>query len=111
MINHARPAAHAPRWGRCAVGIMAIRTLHNTFIHTMFEGHVELCSHLAVTLIAEVALRLGQKPLGRGRPVNRVTVRADYIGQSVFGAPDLGPRNLARVTSETVIQDLLRLKQ
>lgn len=40
-----------------SVGVMAISALHQTFFHTMVEGHVELRLHLDVARVAEFRLR------------------------------------------------------
>ena len=97
LLHHAGTLAHAPRWGVCAVRVVAIRTLHEALVHAMLGGHVELRANGGVARVAELVLLLGQEILGSGRMVNRVATGAGHVIQGVLRAPDVGPREIARL--------------
>src|SRR5690349_11746102 len=61
LLDHTGTCGHPPRRRRCTVGIVAIRTCHNPFVHAMLRGHVELRANRAVTLVAEVGLFLSEE--------------------------------------------------
>ena len=102
------PLAHAPSRGVGAVRIVAIRTLHDTFVHAVFEGHGELSAYLPVAIPAEIDLLLGQEKLGRGGFMDAVTTRTHHVGLGVFGAPDIGAGNRLGVAFEALIESLAR---
>ena len=41
LVHHRRTQAHTPSRGERPVRIVAIGALHESFIHAMFDGHVE----------------------------------------------------------------------
>src|SRR5436190_204230 len=61
LLDHTGTGSHPPGRRRCTVWIVAIRTRHNTFIHAMLRGHVELRANRAVALVAEVGLLLSEE--------------------------------------------------
>src|ERR1039457_3885421 len=81
LLHHAGTLAHAPRWGECAVRVVAIRTLHEALVHAMLGGHVELRANGGVAHVTKLVLLLGQKILGSGRMVNRVATGAGHVIQ------------------------------
>ena len=90
LRDQARTLAHAPGGGVGAVGIVAIRTLHDAFVHAVLEGHRELGADLSVAIPAEIDLLPGQEKLGRGGFMDAVATRTNHVGLGVFGAPDIG---------------------
>lgn len=108
---HARPVCHAPGGRERSVRIVTVGTGHEAFVHAMLEGHGELRAHVRVTRVTKIGLFLCQQELGRGRFVNGMTVRADYVGQRVCRAADIGFCEIAGVAGEAGVQDGLRLHQ
>src|SRR5579883_242178 len=56
LFDHARPVSHAPGWRERAVGIMAVRALHEPFVHAMLGRHLELGANRVVAAVAEFTL-------------------------------------------------------
>ncbi len=58
LFHHTGTGGHAP--GRCegAVGIVAIRAGHESFVDAVLEGHGELAANVGVAAITEVGLAL-----------------------------------------------------
>ena len=102
------PLAHAPGGGVGTVGIVAIRTLHDAFIHAVLKGHRELGSYRSVAIPAQIDLLPGQEKLGRGGFVDAVATRTNHVGLGVFGAPDVGARDRLLVAFEALIESLAR---
>ena len=61
-----RALAHAPGRRVGTVRIVTIGTLHDAFVHPVFEGHRELGAHLSVAIPAEIDLLLREEKFRRG---------------------------------------------
>lgn len=110
MLHHARPCTHTPARGRASVGIVAVRTLNDSFVDAMLKGHIELGTDGTVAVIAKLCLLLREETLLSLRSMNGVTGRADDIGLCMTGAPNLGTIEVPAVTAEAVIENLFRPK-
>ena len=60
--------------------IVAIRTLHETFIDAVLAGHFKLRTNAGVTPVAQFRLSFGEEKLGRRRVMNGMAGRAGDIG-------------------------------
>src|ERR1700742_4694847 len=100
-----RTAAHARRGRRRSMRIVAIAALHHAFIDAMLRRHFKLGALRRVTRITEFGLWLGEKGSGGRRLVNGMTVGADYIGLGMRRPPDIGARNIFRMTGEARFED------
>jgi hypothetical protein len=56
LADKGRATGHAPRGRECAMRIMAIGTIHKTFIHPMFERHGKVGANVRMTAIAKGGL-------------------------------------------------------
>ena len=90
--------------------IVAIRALHDAFIHAVFEGHVELRAHWSVAVVTKRRLRFGKQVLLRPGTVDRMAVGAYDIVQRVLRTAYLRPREVFPMTCEAVVENLLRLQ-
>ena len=70
LLHHARTLPVAPGGSERAVGIVAIRTLHETLIHAVLGRHFELGADVGVTGVTEIGLLASQQKLRRGGFVN-----------------------------------------
>lgn len=101
--HHARTGGHFPGWGVAAMGVVAIRALHEAFIDAVLDGHGELSAYICMTRITKVCLLLGEKVLRCGGFVNGVTRGAGDIGGGVRTAADVGPAHLLGVARQAVV--------
>ena len=108
LRDQAWPLAHAPSWGVGTVGIVAIGTLHDAFVHAVLKGHRELGSYRSVAIPAEIDLLLGQQKLRRGGFMDAVATRTNHVSLGVLGAPDIGAGDRLRVAFEALIESLAR---
>jgi hypothetical protein len=60
LVDHARARSEPPGGRKRAVRIVAIGTVHETFVHAMFERHGELRPDVLVAAITKVGLFLGE---------------------------------------------------
>src|SRR5512147_2275765 len=74
MLNHSRTGSHAPRRRGCAVWIMAVRALHEAFVHTVLERHRELAANRRVAAVADVPLLFRKQEFRDRRAVNGMAV-------------------------------------
>ena len=72
------------------MGIVAIGTLHDAFVHAVLEGHRELGSYRSMAIPAKIDLFLGQEKLGRRGFMDAVATRTHHVSLSVLGASDVG---------------------
>jgi hypothetical protein len=89
---------------------MAIGAGHESFVDAMLEGQGELAANVVMATITEFGLALDQQEFRNGRFVNGVTIGADHVIQGVGGAANVGAAQGLGVASETVVQNLHRLK-
>jgi hypothetical protein len=106
--HHSGPGHHPGIRGVGAMGIMAIRALHEAFIDPVFDGHRELRANVGVALVAKIGLRFGEEVLRRRGLMNRMTVRADHIGRGMRTATNVCAPHLRLMTTQAVIQGGLR---
>ena len=83
LIDHTGTHTHAPGRRVGAVGIVAIRALDDSLVHTMLERHVELCADLRMAGVAEVRLIPREQEFRRSGTMDRMAVRANHIGERV----------------------------
>ena len=95
---------HPPGRRERAVRIVAIRALHEAFVHAVLGRHIELRAHRGVAGVAELALLLRQQIFRRGRMVDGVAAGAGHIVQRVFGAADIGPGEIAGMAGEAAFR-------
>lgn len=67
LVHHAGAATASPCRNIGAVGVMAVRALHESLIHAVLEGHRELRPNIGMATVAKVSLTLCQQRLSRGR--------------------------------------------
>ena len=94
MLEHKRPllvgmAGEANRilrrrrphllWPHRSVQVVAVRALHQAFIHTMMKRHFELGLLLQMATVTKLGLRLGQQKLFGLRVVRRMAGDATDI--------------------------------
>lgn len=79
LVHHARSAAPAPRGYVRAVGIVAVRTLHEAFVDTVFERHRKLRPNIRMAGVAKVGLVLCQQCSSGGRLMNGMAVGTNNI--------------------------------
>jgi hypothetical protein len=72
LLHHARAVRHPPGWRGRSVGIMAIRTVHETFVNPVLKRHGELGSNGKMTAVAKLSLLLGEQKLRHRRFVDGV---------------------------------------
>lgn len=111
LIDELGTRSHAPRRGKSSMRIVTIRTLHEAFIHSMFRRHGELGLNIRMAAVAESRLGRSQQELRRRRFVNRMAAIASDIAGRMRRAPDVRPRKLAGVASQTGIERLPRVQQ
>ena len=111
LFHHSWAQSNTPSRRNRSMGIMAIRTLDNAFVHPVLERHGELRSDRGVAGVTEVRLLLRQQKLRSRRLVNGMATAANHVGHRMRGAADIGARKIFRVTGEAVVQDFFRLHQ
>ena len=90
LFHHSRPESGAPCGGEGTVWIVAVRALHESFIHAVFDRHLKLGPNIGVAGVTEIDLLTGQQEFGSGSLVNRMAIRTDHIGLCMGRAPDIG---------------------
>lgn len=106
--EHAGAGHHAGVEGVGAVGVMAIRALHEAFVDAVLDGHGELGADVGMALVAEIGLLFGEEVFGGGRFVDGVAIGADDVGGGVGTAADVGAADLGLVAGEAVVEGLFR---
>lgn len=66
-------------WLRCAVGVMAIRTLNQAFVHAMVEWHLELRFLLQMAGVTKFRLSLDEQELRAAGVMDGMTGCARHI--------------------------------
>lgn len=102
--DHAGPGGHAPGGGVGAVGVVAVRALHEAFVDAVFDGLGELGLDVGVALVAELGLGFGEELAGGGGFVDGMAGSAGDVGGGVRGAADVGAGELFGVAGEAVVE-------
>lgn len=105
LRDHPWSRRHSPRRSKRTVRIVAIRTIHESFVDPMLEWQIELRSDIGVTSVAELTLGLCQQPLGRLRFVDGVTGRTGHSIQGVLGPADIRAAERFAVTRKAGVEN------
>lgn len=108
LVHLLRPRSHTPRRSERSMRIVAVRALHESFVHPMLGRHRKLGSDVGVTPVAELRLGLGEKQLRCRGFMNRMATGAGYFARRMRRAADVGAGNLLRMTRQARVQRLLR---
>src|SRR5579859_7035546 len=79
LLYHAWAIRHAPRRGEGSMRIVAVRALHESFVHAMLGRHLELSARPGMTPVTEFALFLGQEVFRSRRVMDGVAAGASHI--------------------------------
>lgn len=110
MLHHPGTRSHAPVRCRGAMGIMAIRTGHNPFVHSMLERHVELCPNRRVAVVAKRTLSLCEQIFRSRRLMDGVTTGTSYFRKSVLRPANFRAREITGMAAKTVFEHLFRFQ-
>lgn len=102
--QHGAALPRPPGSGEGAMGIVAVRALHEAFVYAVVRRHLELRADIRVTRVAHLILFLGQKILLRRRMMDGVAARARDSVQSMFRAVDIRLTQIFCVASKTIFQ-------
>ena len=91
LANHTRPDSHAPGGRICPVRIVAVGTLHEALVNTVFDGQRELRADIGVAPVAELVLDLREQELRGLRTMDGMTVVAADVAECVLGSSNIGP--------------------
>ena len=88
------------------MGIVAIGTLHETFVHPMLKRHGELGFHRRVAAVTNLPLHLGEEVFRNWRAMDRVATRAGHTRQGVGRAADVSTRKVAGMAPQARVEHL-----
>ena len=107
-IDKVRTPAHFPGRSICTVWIVAIRTRHESLVHSVFKRLRKLRPNIVMATVANVGLPFGEEvPVGLGL-VDRMAGGTNDIRLRVVAAADIGAVQVFGMTPETGIEDLIR---
>jgi len=105
VLGRRRPYLLGPD---CAVHVMTIGALNQTFVHAMVKGHLKLGFLLQMAGIAKRGLLFYEKEVLRLRMVRRVAGDATNIVLTVRGIDSTHVLSAARVACQTASVDFFR---
>ena len=79
--------------------IVAIRAIHESLIHPVFERLRELSADIAMASITKLALPFREQTLGPLGLMDRMTGHASYVRLRVLTSPDIGPACILGMTT------------
>ena len=92
----------------CAVGIVAVSTLDEAFVHAMMEGHVEFSLLREMAGIAKLGLRLHQQEIGIFAVVRRIAGNATDLVPRVLGVDRIHVLRATRVAAQAARVNFFR---
>ena len=107
MCHHAGSCAHLPGGSVGTMRIVAIRTLHESFIDAVLDGHRKLRPDICMTAVTEICLRLGQKLFGCSSFVDGMAIGADHVCGAVRTAANVCATELLCMTCQASVEYLL----
>lgn len=110
MRHHAGSCAHLPGGSVGTMRIVAIRTLHESFIDAVLDGHRKLRPDICMAAVTEIGLRLGKQLFGCSSLVDGMAIGADHIGGAVRTATNVCATELLRMTCQASVEYLLGSK-
>ncbi len=108
LVHLPRPRSHTPCRSERSMRIVAVRALHESFVHPMLGRHRELSSDIGMTPVAKLRLGFREKKLRCRGLMNRMATGAGHFARRMRRAADVGARNLLRMTRQARVQRLLR---